>query len=156
MGYRCDNPRGPLLSGWLGESSGVNNCMQSAFSRESYRTSQLPISDAKRSIDIFHRQLQPFRAVSETETSPPCFDRLRWEGPSSTTRSFDARDVLFIEENPHADFSTPWSDTVTDEFEDLFSWLDTPFMSSAVQCYALEDYYEECLHLVRGHELESC
>lgn len=92
----------------------------------------------------------------DTETPVPWFGLSRWEGPSSTTRSFDARDVLFIEENPYADFSsTAWGDAVTDDFEDMFSWLDTTFMSSATQCYVLEGLYEDCLDLVRGYECKA-
>ena len=77
--------------------------------------------------------------------------RPRWEGPSSTTGSFDPGDVLFIEENPHGDFSsTAWDGaTLSNELIDLHSWLNTTFMSSPEQCYVLEGFYERCLDKVR-------
>lgn len=75
----------------------------------------------------------------------------RWEGSSSTARSFDGGDVLFIEQNPYADFSsTAWDESATEDYADLFSWLDETVMSSAAQCYALEDLYEECVDMVRS------
>lgn len=75
----------------------------------------------------------------------------RWEGPSSTAPSFDAGDVLFIEENPYADFSSAaWGGTVREGYADLFSWLNETVMSSAAQCFALEDLYEDCVDLVRS------
>ncbi|CAM9728040.1 unnamed protein product, partial [Sphacelaria rigidula] len=74
-----------------------------------------------------------------------------WEGSSSTARSFDGGDVLFIEQNPYADFSsTAWDESATEDYADLFSWLDETVMSSAAQCYALEDLYEECVDMVRS------
>lgn len=75
----------------------------------------------------------------------------RWEGPSSTTRSFNADDVLFIEENPYGDFSSAaWEGaTLSTALIDVLSWLDTSFMSSSTQCYILEGFYERCLTLVR-------
>lgn len=81
----------------------------------------------------------------------------RWEGPSSTTRPFDSDDVLFIEENPHGDFSSAaWGDTIPSTLVDLMSWLDTPFMSSPAQCYVLEAFYERCLTLVRIEYFDGC
>lgn len=73
--------------------------------------------------------------------------RSRWEGPSSTTGSFDAGDVLFIEENPFGDFSSvAWEgSTLTSELVDLHSWLNTTYMSSPEQCFVLEGLYERCL-----------
>lgn len=73
--------------------------------------------------------------------------RPRWEGPSSSTGSFDLGDVLFIPENPYGDFSSgAWEGaTLSSEVIDLQSWLDTSFMSSSEQCYVLEGFYERCL-----------
>lgn len=78
-------------------------------------------------------------------------DRSRWEGPSSTTGSFDLGDVLFIPENPYGDFSSAaWERAaLSSEVFDLQSWLDTSFMSSSNQCHVLEDFYERCLFMVR-------
>ena len=78
------------------------------------------------------------------------FHSSRWEGPSSTTRSFDSDDVLFVEENPYGDFSSAaWAganlSNLSDAAVDLLTWLDTSFMSSAAQCYVLEGFYESCL-----------
>lgn len=80
----------------------------------------------------------------------------RWEGPSSTTRSFDSDDVLFVEENPYADFSrTALGDSTTSSaLQDALSWLDTSFLSSPEQCYVIEGFYESCLDLVRPVALE--
>lgn len=77
--------------------------------------------------------------------------RPRWEGPSSTTGSFDPGDVLFIQENPFGDFSSAtWEGlTLGSKFVDLHSWLNTSFMSSPEQCYVLEGFYERCLDKVR-------
>lgn len=74
----------------------------------------------------------------------------RWQGPSSTTRSLDSDDVLFIEENPYADFSpTAWGGSnISNALQDALSWLDTSFLSSSEQCYVLEGFYERCLDLV--------
>ncbi|CAB1112949.1 unnamed protein product [Ectocarpus sp. CCAP 1310/34] len=70
-----------------------------------------------------------------------------WEGPSSTSGSFDPGDVLFIQENPYGDFSSAaWEGTaLSSEVTGLQSWLDTSFMSSPEQCYVLEGFYESCL-----------
>lgn len=80
----------------------------------------------------------------------------RWEGPSSTTGSFDPGDVLFIQENPFGDFSSAaWEGaTLSSEVIGLHAWLNTSFMSSPEQCYVLEGFYERCLAKVRplhGH-----
>lgn len=76
---------------------------------------------------------------------------LRYEGPSSTTLSFDPGDALFIEENPKGDFSPgAWEGTtLSSEMLELQSWLDASYMSSSEQCYVLEGFYERCLAKVR-------
>ncbi|CAM9155381.1 unnamed protein product [Ectocarpus sp. 13 AM-2016] len=77
-----------------------------------------------------------------------------WEGPSSTSGSFDPGDVLFIQENPYGDFSSAaWEGTaLSSEVTGLQSWLDTSFMSSPEQCYVLEGFYERCLAKVADGE----
>lgn len=93
----------------------------------------------------------PYAPTSTLLVEKNVSGRLRWEGPSSTTGSFDPGDVLFIEENPFGDFSSAaWEGaTLSSEFIDLHSWLNTSFMSSPEQCYELEDLYERCLAKVR-------
>lgn len=76
---------------------------------------------------------------------------VRWEGPSSTTRGdLDPGDVLFIEENPYANFSSSAFESASpgDYPDGLFSWLDETIMSSVDQCYFLEALYERCSYLV--------
>lgn len=65
--------------------------------------------------------------------------------------SFDAGDVLFIQENPYGDFaSSAWQgSTLTSEVDGLLSWLNTTFMSSPEQCFILEGFYERCLAKVK-------
>lgn len=78
------------------------------------------------------------------------YNSFRWEGPSSTTRSFDSDDILFVEENPYGDFSSAaWGaanlSNLSEAAVDVLTWLDTSFMSSPAQCYVLEGFYESCL-----------
>lgn len=77
--------------------------------------------------------------------------RFRYQGPSSTTISFDPGDALFIEENPYGDFSSgAWEGTtLSSEVMTLQSWLDSSYMSASEQCYILEGFYERCLAKAR-------
>ncbi|CAM9202218.1 unnamed protein product [Choristocarpus tenellus] len=70
-----------------------------------------------------------------------------WVEGSSSTQLFDDDDVLFVEENPYADFSQAIQGSNND-LEEMRTWLDTQFMSSSDQCYILEGFYEDCLELV--------
>lgn len=69
----------------------------------------------------------------------------RWD-----RETFDPADMLYIEENPYADFSlSAWDGgSVFSGYEDLFAWLNTSYPSSAMQCLELEALYDSCLDLV--------
>lgn len=98
-------------------------------------------------LDISSGRFLPVPMTTWSSGGNPLVARSRWEGSSGTTDSFDPGDVLFIEENPHGDFSSAaWEgSTLTSGLVDLHSWLNRTFMSSPEQCFVLEGFYERCL-----------